>query len=227
MNANAVARHYDRLTPEERFRLILAAGGRGDEAERDRLARAGGRLTLTFPEHAPYAQAFNELAFLVYIELLDEAARYLEAFDRADDCRDDFGEDETEPDSQGEGEDADATEKPAASGAGKRPVASRLFDLALAAGFVLKTKADGWKRFCERLNVPPWLLWLEHPGFDRLQGALSRAERAAFTPEGIVRWMNRIRPADAPERTEAPLTIEGQAADMERTFRKRAEWWGG
>jgi len=31
MNANAVAKHYGILTPEERFRLILAASGRGDE----------------------------------------------------------------------------------------------------------------------------------------------------------------------------------------------------
>ncbi len=42
MNANAVARHYALLTPEERFQLILAAGARGDDAEQDRLIRAGG-----------------------------------------------------------------------------------------------------------------------------------------------------------------------------------------
>lgn len=34
MNANAVAKHYAILTAEERFRLILAASGRGDAAER-------------------------------------------------------------------------------------------------------------------------------------------------------------------------------------------------
>ena len=32
MNANAVAKHYGSLTPEERFSLILAAGARGDES---------------------------------------------------------------------------------------------------------------------------------------------------------------------------------------------------
>ena len=42
MNASTVTKHYGLLTPEERFRLILAAGGRGDEAEQDRLVSTGG-----------------------------------------------------------------------------------------------------------------------------------------------------------------------------------------
>jgi hypothetical protein len=65
VNANAVARHYSNLTAEERFRLILAAGASGDEAERDRLVSAGQRITLSVQDHAPYAHAFDELAFLV------------------------------------------------------------------------------------------------------------------------------------------------------------------
>ena len=44
MNANAIAKNYSRLTPEERFHLILAASGRGDEAERDRLLHARMRI---------------------------------------------------------------------------------------------------------------------------------------------------------------------------------------
>ena len=56
MNANAVARHYGKLTPEERFALILAAGGR-EEAKQDRLINAGGRITLSMPDHAPSARA--------------------------------------------------------------------------------------------------------------------------------------------------------------------------
>jgi hypothetical protein len=76
MNAKAVARHYGSLTPEERFRLILAASARGDEAERDRLANASGRISLSVPDHSPYAHAFQELALLSFIELLDQAASY-------------------------------------------------------------------------------------------------------------------------------------------------------
>ena len=46
---------------------------------------AGGRITLSMPDHAPYAHAFDELALLIFIELLEEAAGYLDAFARADD----------------------------------------------------------------------------------------------------------------------------------------------
>jgi hypothetical protein len=59
MNADAVARHYDCLTPEERFRLIEAAGGRGDTAEQDRLANVGQRITLSMRDFAPFALAFD------------------------------------------------------------------------------------------------------------------------------------------------------------------------
>ena len=64
MTAAALARQYGSLTPEERFRLIFAAAARDDEAERDRLARAGGRIHLSLSDHAPHALAFGELALL-------------------------------------------------------------------------------------------------------------------------------------------------------------------
>jgi hypothetical protein len=87
-DTKALARHYDHLTPQERFRLILAAGSRGDAVERDRLVNSGGHIALSMRDHAPYAHAFDELAFLVFIELLEEAARYLETFAHADDAGD-------------------------------------------------------------------------------------------------------------------------------------------
>ena len=40
MNINAVARYYDKLKPEERFRLVIEALARGDKQEADRLAAA-------------------------------------------------------------------------------------------------------------------------------------------------------------------------------------------
>jgi hypothetical protein len=158
MNANGLAKHYDRLTPEERFRLILAAGARGDQAEQDRLAQAGSRITLSMRDHAPYAEAFDELALLVFIELLEEAARYWEALGWADDASDGLGAEDAEAeegDETAEESAATAEADPADNDGSKRPVALRTLDLALAAGFVLKTKAEGWRVFCERLNVPP------------------------------------------------------------------------
>ena len=237
MKANALARHYGKLTAEERFRLILAARARGDEAEGDRLVSAGQRITLSMPDHAPYADAFEELALLVFIELQEEAARYLEAVAHADDVYDFFGEDEAEDADEGEAEegesaeaeesDAKADAESAEEDAGERPIWQRHLDLALAAGFMLRTKAEGWKLFCARLTVPPWAVWEGLPGLDRLLSALQLAEKDAFDPEGFLRWLNAIRPDGEPERAEVPLSAEGMADAAEELFRQSIQWWGG
>jgi len=226
MKAPPLAKNYGSLTPEERFRLIMAASGRGDEAERNRLKNAGGRITLSLQDHAPYAQAFDELALLIFIELLAEAASYQEGFLIADDTRDNLGADEAgeeESDDAAEEKDAAADEEDAS----QEPACFRALDLALAAGYVLRTKANGWKLFCERLNVPPFLVWEIHPGFDRLQLVLAMAEKAAFVPEGFLRWLNRLRPKGEPELTVVPLSVEGVADETEKAFRWRVQWWGG
>lgn len=220
MNANTLTKSYEHLTAEERFRLILAASGRGDEGERERLGAVSPRITLSMPDHAPYGHAFSELAHLFYIELLEETARYNDAWERADD------------DSAVDGLDAPDADNgtDAAAGPGdarKRPTWQRALDLALAAGFMLKTKADGWKLFCERLNVPPFLLWKGYPGFDRLQDALDLAQQAAFTAEGFRLWWNRLRQKGEPEATAVGLTPEAIADETRRTFQVRVQWWGG
>ena len=229
MKAPPLAKNYGSLTPEERFRLIMAASGRGDEAERNRLKNAGGKIMLSIQDHAPYAQAFDELAFLIFIELLDEAARYRDAFAFDDDTGDNLDADES-----GEEESDDAAEETAArtdegpaEDDSAKPLWLRTFDLALASGYMLRTRANGWKLFCERLNVPPFLLWEVLPGFDRLQRALAFTEKAAFVPEGFLRWLNDGRPKGAPELTTLALTIEAVADEIAEAFRERVEWWGG
>jgi hypothetical protein len=226
--ASAVARHYGLLTPEERFRLILAAGARADEAERGRLLGAGRRITLGMPDHAPYAHAFAELSVLIFAELLDGAAEYLEAFLRAD------GAEAPDADEVVDGQDKKDAAEGAEAGAGAagpgeegRSATERLLGVALAAGFLLKSKADGWKLFCARLGVPPLAAWAGLPGLARLERALALAERAAFAPEDMVRWLNDVRPAGAPAVTDLPWTAAEAAAGIERLFRERVAWWGG
>ncbi|GEM_PF-3077072 len=218
MNTHAIAKNYGCLTPEERFRLILAASGRGDEAERDRLANASLRVTLTVPDHLPCAQAFHELAWMFFIELVEDAARYFELFALPDDVEGATVKVKSK---------SKMGRKPAKHDAGKSPAWQRSLDLALAVGFVLRTKAEGWMLFCERLNVPPLLLWEEFPGFDRFQRALALTEKAAFAPEGMLGWLNRIRPTGKPEWTEVPLTVAGVADATAEAFRRRAQWWRG
>jgi hypothetical protein len=218
MKAPPLAKNYKCLTPEERFRLIMAAAGRRDEAERDRLIRAGGRITLSMPDHAPFVDALNALAMHVFIDLLEEAARYHDAFDRLDSAeREDDDDDEVKPEGE-PGSKADEDSEDDTDG--DWDVWHRYFDLALASGYMLRAKAESWKLFCERLSVPPFLLWDKLPGFDRLQRALTLAEKAAFVPEGFLRWMNRLRPAGEPELTKVPLTADGLANATEETFQE-------
>ena len=72
MKAKPLTQHYPYLTPEDRFRLILAASGRGDEVERDRLIRAGKHITVSRQDHAPYAYAFQEVSRLTFLQVIEE-----------------------------------------------------------------------------------------------------------------------------------------------------------
>jgi hypothetical protein len=233
MNGNAIARHYARLTPEERFRLILAASGRGDETVRQRLVNAGGRIDLSVSDHAPYGLAFVELANLFYIDLLEAAACYRDAFGYAADAGDIRDDDEAERQENNEkGDDGDEPDAAAATDVPgddnpDRPLWLRAIDLTMAAGYMLRTRADGWHLFCERLDVPPHLLWERLPGFDRLERAVATAEKVAFTPEGYLRWLNMIRPKGEAELSVVPRTPANVADATSEMHRQHAARWAG
>jgi hypothetical protein len=223
MKGKLADKQYTCLRPEERFKLILAAGARGDEAERLRLLQTGGTITLTSADHSPYARAFEELATLTYIELMEDVARYQEALEWAD--HPDLFDVATT------GDQAEAGTEPAAAAQaarrGKRPLGERSIRLALAAGYVLRTKAAGWQQFCAQLPVPPWSLWALYPGYERLQGCLALAAQVAFEPEGFLCWMNERRPPGQAELTEVSLTVAGIAQANAEAFRQGVAWWGG
>ena len=214
MNTTTLSNHYARLSPEERFSLILTAGTRGDEAEQDRLTRAGKRIALSFHDHSPFAFAFRELATATFIDLQEDAARYTDAAERVADALVTYLSDSNYKDSE--------------RVEGNRVALVRIRDIANATGFFLRIRAAGWKQFCERLNVPAMVLWLNHPGSDRLQAAIKLADKDAFGPAEMVRWLNEARPAEKPELSEADiLSIEKCANDLDLMFRDRVQWWGG
>jgi hypothetical protein len=235
MNANAVAKHYGSLTPEERFALILAAVARGDETERQRLASAAGRVTFSMPDHAPMADAFMHLAFLFYLELLEEVARYDECYFRADIAFEAFpgrgpcpGRDPADEGAEaGAGAAGDGGAVPVAPGRAGLSLGDRYLRLALAAGFTLRTKAVGWKLFCTRRGIPPLAFWDGMPGFDRLRRALDLTDKAALTADGFLRWLNEARLSGRPAFTAVPLSVEGVADVAEALLRKCLGSCGG
>jgi hypothetical protein len=50
-------------------------------------------------------------------------------------------------------------------------LSERHLALAFVAGYLLMTRYVGWKVFCDRLHVPPFLLWPALPGYERLERA--------------------------------------------------------
>jgi hypothetical protein len=184
------------------------------------------------PDQAPYAEAFDEFALLTLIELLEEVARFHDAWLRVCDADDDEDDEDDDEEQAGSALTARETDTPDGSDrdqvpCANRPAAERLLDLALAAGYMLRVKADGWKLFCDRLSVPPLRLWEETPGYQRVMGCLEIAERAAFTADGFLRWLNDVRPAGAPRVTALTLTADMLADSLEGVYRKRAKYHAG
>jgi hypothetical protein len=220
VNTKTLANHYAQLTAEERFRLIVAASDRGDEAERNRLSNASKRITFSNVDYAPFAQALKELAFLIFLELVEGAAMYRKTFER-------WYHAETTSIIAGKNG-IPATEEKSV------PIKDHLFSLYLFQGFMLRTQAAGWKLFCDRMGISPFGLWQYLPGFERLQSDLHMAEGtpdrpgAAFTLRGAVRWLNTVCPSEDSEVTEAKIVkAAGSADSIEATFRECVKSWGG
>jgi hypothetical protein len=239
MNTNGLARHYDALTVEERYRLIMAAVGRGDDAEKDRLADAARRTLFSVADYGRFIRAFGELSLLTYIDLLACAADYLESVawaldnpppDRAgNEAEGDTAEAGLPGTSGGGPGDADADAGPGCD-ADRAPTGRRARDLALLSAYEVKAKFDGWNLFCGRWNVPPRFIdWELLPGFDRLRDALEVAGEAGVSRERF--WDCLIGQRDAGGELELPDTgvmSPGAFADfLEARFRWLAQRRGG
>jgi hypothetical protein len=210
MNPNGLAKHYPQLTALERFKLVVAAEGRGDDAETDRLINSAEKLSLVASDCLPYWNAWHMLAVLIFVEVTDAAASY---HDAAKACDLPYMSDTKKKD--------------------RRTIGRRLLQARLAIGFVLRTKTDGWKLFCERHGLPPFRVWERMPGYVRLHQALELVEGnadgpgAAFTREEVLAWMNRKRPDGKPELTEAEIvSAESYAEQIDHLFLNSARWFG-
>jgi hypothetical protein len=216
MNTNGLAKQYQQLTGEERFKVIIAAEERGDEAEADRLANAAKNRDLVCRDHVPYVEALDKLALLIFTDLAEDAANHLDLMERTENASlSDYA--------------FGRKHKRSGSEDGRT---KHLWELSLAQGFVLKTKMQGWKLFCTRMGIAPFGPWKRLRGFDRLQRALEVVElqstsKRPFSRLDAVRWANRRRPDGEPERTEADIiSAEGFADQAESMFRELARYMG-
>jgi hypothetical protein len=77
MSKSGLHRHYDRLTPEERFRLDVLATARGDVQESERLTRTCQRETYTM-NHRGYTGRWSgtyELTLRMYVAVGNDLAK--------------------------------------------------------------------------------------------------------------------------------------------------------
>lgn len=77
MDTKALQRDYGKLTPRERFALLLTAAVRKDTKELTALEATRGRRTWTIPEGFGVAEAFYFVAYTYMITQLERAANIL------------------------------------------------------------------------------------------------------------------------------------------------------
>jgi hypothetical protein len=235
VSANTINKLYEWLKPEERFRLILAAGARGDMAERDRFANASRTLALKVRDFVPWAQAFNEVSMIIFMGLVEQAVQYQEACDDWSKAYRKLRQARKRAKALvkvSAGKSAESSES--AEPSEDEKIEELLFDMHLSAGFILKTKFDGWKLFCERLNVPALVIWEMLPGYERLaatvkhlQGTKTRPG-AAFLPGGMMRFLHENTAAGQSQPTEAGLiSADKVAKELDEMFRDTVKRHGG
>jgi hypothetical protein len=90
MNTDGLAKLYDRLNPQERLPLLLAAQARGDAREHRRLVDSAPSRLWRLPDHFRVEMALHVLTLIYVGEQLDHAAGYWHALWRLDgpDCPD-------------------------------------------------------------------------------------------------------------------------------------------
>jgi hypothetical protein len=210
MKADGLAKHYGSLTPEERLPLIMAAAGRKDDAEWERLVSSAPTVTWILRHHFGLSQAFGEVSDIHYMELLSSAAGYLELMWLSETLEPEDEEPEEKAETPEDDEEVDDGE----------PESKQEFfqDGAMYLGYLVKAKLAGWRLFCAEQRVDPEVVWSHLPGYSLVQRAARMAEDLAFTAEGAARF--RERKGYSP-----PLTGEEVAAALKELLREQAARW--
>src|ERR1700682_4117959 len=84
MDTTKLAKYYPTLTPWERLPLLLAASGRGDDTELQRLVATAPRRLLKVTDYYGLIQAFQEVANWHFMGLLQLAALFWERWGPSD-----------------------------------------------------------------------------------------------------------------------------------------------
>jgi hypothetical protein len=215
---------YGRLTVQERFDLFAAAYFRGDRREMQRLRNAGPRWRVPGQEPDPLW-----LLRKVVSRMVNEIAEYcLEVFAGAsvtETCVAGVEPAAGKLDQMG----AAYAEAAPAHGAGEAVLdgqdeidPDQLRDWGLASGYLLKTWTEGWKLFCERRGIAPFM---NGEDYERVERALELNEVIASQPSDLLRvYSRRTKGQSEPIVVESP---EEAGTGFEQALQVFEAWWGG
>jgi hypothetical protein len=212
MNTDALARHYDKLTPLERLPLIVAAAARGDEAERKRLTESAPRKWWRVPDYFSATLSLQHVSDYHLLTLVDLAATYFAAL--ADAAEQEPKKDDDSP-------------------------LGAAWEKAFVLGYHVKTNLAGWRKFCADLNIDPECGWRMLPGFKLVKQAEKMAEPdpetgilgAAFLAQGVARYFAseagnpKTEVDDETLQKFWPPTADDVAAGLRRAWDGLQEKW--
>ncbi len=196
MNTKALARLYDRLTPDERLPLITAAMERGDEVEAERLSNSAPIILLRMPDYYGLGDGWTTLTLFHMIETLDLAVRFWWNLGMSAQSKSSPVDDE------------DVAH------------ANRLFDMARYAGYRLCVEVDAWKLVCSEGHYNPDGTLRFLTGFETVKQAEENARMCLWTQAEAAAYLKKIGREDM----EVP-SVERSARNMREFIDHRVKWW--
>jgi hypothetical protein len=199
MNTDSLAKHYDKLRPQERHVLILAAHFRGDATEAARLERTAPRVGYAVPDYYPLVEGFQVVALHHLARVLHLCSALWQAI---------------------------AESQNGAVPTGER-LQQCLEQIVRVRAYQLLTYVSGWERFCAGLQIPAGVLeGLLSPAAaleETVQRARSLAYNAQEVAEWAARWQNEWgREANASVRV---ITVEDVAHELRRAMEQQTATW--
>jgi hypothetical protein len=200
MNPATLARHYDALTAWERLPLLIAAEARADEVESDRLTRSAPKQVWQAPDYWSLLEGLEGLAKLYLLYQLDGATFFwqlLGALEQGERFHDDSN----------------------------RQREDQLWKMIKLVAHKIVVRADGWKLFCQELQVDGEFLLQQLPGSANLTHTEQRARLLAFSAGEAMAYLRelfeRAQSAPACDLPLAPREYRlDTAADMARAMRE-------
>jgi hypothetical protein len=203
MNTTSLARQYDALTPWERLPLIVAAEGRGDEVECERLAHSAPRVSFCVANCWGLVQGLDLIAKQYLLGQLDLAEVYWRVMSVLD--------------------------QPPLPGQTRRETKreERLWRAVEVLAYRIVVQADGWREFCRQLQMDPDALLKDLTGREAVRHIETLARDLACTSKEA---HTRLRAAFAGDKSsEGALSADTQgihqstSEDVARAMRKTLE----